>query len=41
MDITTAAAESNAKAHADSEITRRVIALTTAEIDAAITAAQV
>lgn len=30
------AAEANAKAYADSEITRRVIALTTAEIDAAI-----
>ena len=34
------AAETNAKAYTDSEITRRVIALTTAEIEAAIEAAQ-
>lgn len=33
-------AESNAKAYTDSEITRRVIALTTAEIEAAIEAVQ-
>lgn len=33
------AAEANAKAYADSEITRRVVALTTAEIEAAIASA--
>jgi hypothetical protein len=35
-----ATAETNAKAHTDSEITRRVVALTTAEIEAAIASAQ-